>query len=248
MQTPLKCCFARHVWYHKIMNERNLTAPFRNVLAGFFVFLIIYVVLAGTHTIGKLVLQSFKYNSTKIEQQKNADKDVLAAEIEINAAVGLSRVDFVVYPEKRIPSNNNWDTFALFQIRDGDTGDIVYSSSGIPVDSNGNATVDFTSGSFATDAPTYDITVKGTSHLTKAYTGIVFTGDSSFRTFDFTPYGDLPAGDTHSSADNFINSLDLSTMITRLGSSDYVCDLNQDTTVNSLDISIQIYNFGKHGD
>jgi hypothetical protein len=58
----------------------------------------------------------------------------------------------------------------------------------------------------------------------------------------------LLAGDTGSTNDNYINSLDLSTLVEKFYTADNKNDLNQDGIVNSLDLSNQIFNLFKTGD
>lgn len=95
---------------------------------------------------------------------------------------------------------------------------------------------------------TYDIALKGSSHLTKVMRGVRL--DQTTHTLDFT-FADtqtLIAGDVHSTKDNFINGLDISATVDELYTNNPNGDLNRDGTVNGLDLSIVISNLYKTGE
>ena len=89
---------------------------------------------------------------------------------------------------------------------------------------------------------TYNISIKGLSHLTKVMRNVII--DSENHTFDFT-FGEnfyLIAGDVHKNKDNFVNGLDISAAIQMLYGNNIHADLNRDGIVNGLDISIVVNN------
>lgn len=174
-------------------------------------------------------------------------KEETLGDVDINAKVGIGKIRFKVFPERRVPVANNWDTFVEFQIKNaGETTPLV-SRLNVSTDHYGVGEFDLNHEEFIPSSTLYDVTVKGYSHLRKRFRYKAFT--KSFVTLDLTTAGqELLAGDTHSSNDNYINSLDMSTVINALYSNSYKDDLNQDGLVNSLDMSNQIDNLFKTGD
>jgi len=152
--------------------------------------------------------------------------------------------NIIAKPEKRWPRVGNWDTTAEFEIRNVGVRAPLETAS-VSIDDLGNASVTMTAGAPGT---AYDFALKGFSHLRKRLDSIIMT--ESTNTVDFT-LGDtffLLAGDTHISKDNYVNSLDISTLLNDLMSPENVSDLNNDTQVNSLDITILLANLSVWGD
>ena len=58
----------------------------------------------------------------------------------------------------------------------------------------------------------------------------------------------LPAGDTNPTADNYVNSLDISYITLKLYGTDTRADLNNDGFVNSLDYTALLQNLSSYGD
>lgn len=174
----------------------------------------------------------------------NKEKGAIQGEnVNITARIKLQQIDFKVYPEKRVPKENNWSTFVYFKAKDLNSEQIHYSGTDITNDQGEGKLILKPSENIPNGSQI--VTIKGISHLSKRYR-INFT--KQFEMFDFTIFGELLAGDTHKSQDNFINSLDISTLISNLETSDYISDLNRDSKVNSLDLSTQLYNLGKAGE
>lgn len=171
-------------------------------------------------------------------------EDVKQAEVVVTATVNVNEIIFKVHPEKRIPRTGNWDSRVDFIVRNS-SGNTVMSRDLVDTNTQGEGTIELGPGD-SVPPGTYTVVLKGISHLARAYTNVEISSAGEY--LDFTPYGDVLAGDTHSSRDDFINSLDLSTLITALSTGSYVNDLNQDSLVNSLDLSNQVYNIGKGGD
>lgn len=181
---------------------------------------------------------SFFYN--KEEDVKGASDDVT-----VRAVVPMVEFQFKVYPEKRIPSIGNWDTFADVQLRDCSTDAVLYSYLDIPTDPQGIGKIDILGD--LVDVDYYRPAIRGASHLNKTFD--CYKLDKVVNYIDLTKENEeLLAGEVSNKYDNYINSLDLSVLILDLFSNDYYTDLNQDSLVNSLDLSIQIYNLFKFGD
>jgi competence protein ComGC len=188
-----------------------------------------------------LLILKVTYKKPEIEEKK---EEVAGEEIVINASIKMIDFQIKVYPEKRVPSTNNWDTIIDFKVNNsGNTSTYLQKS----LATNNLGIVNYILAPVENiPGGNHIVYIKGISHLTKRYNNIPFV--TQHENIDFTPYGDLLAGDTNPVNDNVINSLDLSTLIIRLNTGDYINDLNQDTTVNSLDLSIQIFNLYKTGD
>lgn len=184
------------------------------------------------------------FNRNNKQEQKVLGQKSKRDSVTITASIRLQELKFKVYPEKRVPKTNNWSTVTDFKVRDSTTSEI-YLHQVLTTNKQGAGVIHPTPSEFI-PAGFHSVLIKGVSHLAKRYDGIEF--EHQYENYDFTPYGDLLAGDTHRSNDNFINSLDVSTLIGKLNTSDYKNDLNQDTQVNSLDLSNQIFNLSKYGD
>jgi len=93
----------------------------------------------------------------------------------------------------------------------------------------------------------YRIEIIGYSHLNKNFPCRLVSSSEEY--VDLTQDSAvLLAGEVSNVYDNYINSLDISVLVNQLYNADYLTDLNQDSKVNSLDMSIQIYNLFKFGD
>lgn len=187
-----------------------------------------------------LVLVVINVNKSKEPQSK-----VESVSLELQAVVKPEIIQFIVYPEKRIPLTGNWDTIALFNVLNCSTGALVKSYPGIATDPNGIGVVNIPLTDFLLDG-NYAFSVKGFSHLTKEFG--CYSVNTAGSTVNLTGEGVLLAGDTSVLADDYINSLDISNLIRFLYSTDYKNDLNQDTRVNSLDLSVLLFNYYKSGD
>ncbi|MDD4995144.1 MAG: hypothetical protein PHW53_01595 [Patescibacteria group bacterium] len=150
-------------------------------------------------------------------------------------------VTFLGHPEKRWPRTGNWSTTIEMELREPgslasletilfDTNSLGYGTSTMNLLEYGEA---------------YDFTAKGFSHLRKKMSSATITETSTMLDFTFGNIFNLYAGDCHPSKDNFVNSLDISTLINDLMASERVSDLNNDSQVNSLDITIQMANLMK---
>lgn len=182
----------------------------------------------------------------EIKIKDDGSAEVLQAEdVVVSGFIRLQQIIFKVYPEKRHPSTHHWSTYVNFQVQTLSTHALVFQRSSVVTDSEGIGIIELASGENIPDGY-YSVYLKGISHLSRRYDNIHF--DQISEEYDFTPFGDLLAGDTHASQDDFINSLDISILLTSLNSGNYVCDLNQDSLVNSLDLSNQLYNISEWGD
>jgi hypothetical protein len=179
-----------------------------------------------------------KKTITKSKAQLNDSVNIIA---EIRGCI----VKLKVHPEKRIPRTNWWHTTHRVDIYDHFTHSFLGSYASYS-NEQGESTTDLCALGITTPAGTYDYYVRGDSHLRKLYPNKpAFV--NALTDLDLTPEGDLLAGETSVIYDNYINALDLSTQIRKLFVNDYINDLNQDSKVNSLDISNTIYNYYVHG-
>jgi len=169
----------------------------------------------------------------------------------------LSETDFVtitaevphvitikIKPESRIPPINNDSLPIVVEVRQEGTT-IPIATYSIIAANTGDAFLGTIS---INDIPlgTYDIAIKGLSHLRKVFTHQSFEGPS-IRTYTLT-IPELAAGDTNPTEDNYVNSLDISYMSMHLYESDQRADLTNDGIINSLDYSALLKNLYSHGD
>jgi hypothetical protein len=194
---------------------------------------------------------AYMVNNVPRFNEKHSSEDVLQAndlqeDVEIRAYIKMQEIKFKVYPEKRHPSTGNWSTHADFKVLEPTETIPTFERDLVHTDSSGIGTIQLEHSENVPEGH-YSVLIKGISHLTKRYDDIHFSKIAEY--YDFTlDYDDLLAGDTHDSRDNFVNSLDISTLIRNLNTNNYVNDLNQDSQVNSLDLSNQVYNISKFGD
>lgn len=154
-------------------------------------------------------------------------------------------IQFKLHPEKRIPRTNNWDTYVEFQIQECGTLQNVLNFSNVSTDNLGNGVIYIPAAEFLLNRA-YAFKLKAYSHLTKQMGCYPIT--TAGNVVDFTPEGDVLAGDASVVSDNYVNSLDISNTVRHLFSGDYKNDLNQDSEVNSLDLSNEVYNLFVFGD
>lgn len=148
--------------------------------------------------------------------------------------------EVIITPEKRIPPTHNNSLEIAVDIRPRN-GTNLYSGT-VTTDNEGHARL-----CPLTNVPpgTYDILIKGLSHLRRIFPNINLGNNSA--TLDLTTPV-LFAGDSHPSADNYVNSLDIAYEINHLYGSDLRADLNRDTIVNSLEFPTLISHLYQHGD
>ncbi len=182
----------------------------------------------------------FRNESEEVLQANDLQEDVV-----IRATIKLQEIRFKVYPEKRHPDTNNWASHVDFRVEDRTTGNIVFERELTPTNNFGTGVINLDHDENI-EAGHYTVFIKGISHLTKRYDNIYFSKIAEY--YDFTDRPDILAGDTHDSRDDFVNSLDISTLIGKLNTDDYINDLNQDNQVNSLDLSNQVFNISVAGD
>jgi cysteine-rich repeat protein len=146
-------------------------------------------------------------------------------------------------PEKRVNPSQNWGTQAKVVFFSRATGKVIFETS-VPID-------DFGWGTLTTDEVpdgSYDVSLKGLSHLTKIIRSDEINAPD--HTLDFT-FGEtfyLLAGDVHKSKDDFINALDITATVKALYTDDIHADLNKDGLINALDITITVNNLYKNGE
>ena len=183
--------------------------------------------------------------SVLVAQQQRTDlKGQLTLGLVVLGASGAT-IDFIALPEKRIPTTGNDSTIATIEVRNPGDTDIRFSGS---VVTTSNGTYSGLVISNIADSGTYDITVKGYSHLRKKKTSVTI---NSGMTIDFTDAGTakLLSGDVNAaSGDNKVNGIDLALIVSGLSGSDNRLDLNQDTTVNGIDLTNAVSNLNVVGD
>lgn len=150
----------------------------------------------------------------------------------------LTTFNFIGHPEKRWPRTNNWDTTIELGMRT--PGSLIPIETTV-FDTNSLGLNTFTMSSLEY-GESYDVTAKGFSHLRKKIGPITLIDATTTVDFTLGNTFDFYAGDCHISKDNYVNSLDVSTLINDIMTSERVSDLNDDSQVNSLDITVQLAN------
>lgn len=149
-----------------------------------------------------------------------------------------------VRPESRIPPIGNDAVHLTVEIRP--TGS-VHPITSLVVTANASGVANLGAISTTILPPgVYDVAVKGRSHLRKVYPAQQFTGPA-VRGYELI-VPQLAAGDTHPSADNYVNSLDISYLTMQLYGADERADLTHDGIVNSLDYTALLRNISVHGE
>jgi hypothetical protein len=177
--------------------------------------------------------------STSNVRAVSADDVTITAEVKYNITIK-------VHPEKRIPLLNHWLNTNVVEIRQpGSTTSLVTQIVNMGNDGVGDmAPIEIA----YLPVGTYDIAIKGYSHLRKVFPNKTLDANTIY--LDFTGSDqELVAGDTSVTEDNFVNSLDISNTSRNLYTSDLKNDLNRDGIVNSLDmsnISTNIYKAGNN--
>ena len=190
---------------------------------------------------GVLIFSLFLlFNSDYVEKGIYAQSD----DVSISASVPEVNVwvQVLARPEKRIPSTNNWSTTGLLRL-EPETSGVLYTSS-VSIGDNGVSSPHLT----GVSQGLYRAYFKGYSHLTKRIDHVAISTDGDV--IDFTEGGSfyLLAGDTHHSNDNYVNSLDIATLLASLYTGSVKNDLNYDSVVNSLDLMTLIHNLYASGD
>jgi hypothetical protein len=191
------------------------------------------------------------FNSSSINSKILKDKvlgenyEVDSNTVNITAFIKTSLLRFRVFPEKRIARIGNWGTFSDILLRNC-TSNKFYTFSSVETDDQGYGTVPIGATTVLYDGP-YRFYVRGISHLNRRFN--CYAIDEAENLVDLTKEGkELLAGEVSVIYDNYINSLDMSVLVNKIFTNDYKSDLNQDSEVNSLDFSNQIFNLYMHGD
>jgi hypothetical protein len=180
--------------------------------------------------------------ATRLQAGSLTDDD----QTHVEAVVSGCTLSIRVYPEKRIPPVNNWGTFLTLEIRDTN-GTLLFSEGSLPTNNQGLGQMSICGSGFTPLPGNYNFRLRGYSHLWKQYLNV-----PAFQTqdaeVDLTGYPPLWASEISPVLDNFINGLDVSNIANSMYTNDYAADLNQDGSVNSLDISIFMSNIYRTGD
>lgn len=166
---------------------------------------------------------------------------VLAETVTVTATIdGCPTI--IVTPENRIPPTGNDSVEILVEIRP--LGSIVplYTTT---VTSDQNGVASLCPAPMGLGSTMYDIAIKGISHLKRNFQNQQIIGIGT--TLDLrVPV--LFAGDSHPTADNYVNSLDISYEILNIYTSDLRADLNRDSVVNSLEFPTLLSHLNQYGD
>ncbi|WKZ23929.1 MAG: hypothetical protein QY312_04175 [Candidatus Dojkabacteria bacterium] len=149
-----------------------------------------------------------------------------------------------IKPESRIPPIGNDDLPLQVEIRQpGETLPVVTITA--TADSLGSAALG-TISAVTVPPGTYDVAIKGRSHLRKVFENQNLDGPVIRNYALLLPQ--LPAGDAHPTADNYVNGMDISYLHMTVYSADARADLTNDGIVNSLDYSALLRNLHSYGD
>lgn len=149
-----------------------------------------------------------------------------------------------IKPESRIPPAGNDELPLEIEIRP--PGSLIpVTTLAVTANSVGDASLG-TISSVTLPPGNYDVAIKGLSHLRKVFPNQDFDGPV-IRTYTLT-LPQLPAGDANPTADNYVNSLDVSYLTLMLYENDIRADLTHDGIVNSLDYAALLRNLSTAGD
>lgn len=159
----------------------------------------------------------------------------------------LTSILIKALPEKRVNKlGGNLANYSRFQIKHITSGSLLledFFTTGLLGLKEGVDISSLASG-------TYNVFLKGHSHLTKKLADLSITSENTQIDFSNGGIQYLLAGDVNGVilGDDVVNAIDLSILINDLDSFDLRTDLNRDNTVNALDLSILITNLDRHGD
>ncbi len=151
-------------------------------------------------------------------------------------------INLIAIPEKRIPSSGNNGTLLTVEVRDVGSTNALFSQT-VTTGSGGT----YSGLTIALNPSTYDITVKGYSHLRMKKSNQSL---SNGITIDFTAAGASPllSGDVNgASGDNKVNGIDLTQLVTGLATYNVRYDLNRDHRVNGIDLTNAVSNLNVTG-
>lgn len=159
----------------------------------------------------------------------------------------LTSINIKALPEKRVNKiGGNLANYSRLQIKNIPSGSVLlenFFTTG-PLGLKDGVNISTLS------SGTYDVFLKGHSHLTKKLTALSITSENTEIDFSNSGTQYLLAGDVNGLilGDDVVNAIDLSILINDLDTFDLRTDLNRDNTVNALDLSILITNLDRHGD
>lgn len=165
------------------------------------------------------------------------------------------KLSFVAIPEKRIPSTGNDGTKVIIYVYSVGSQSPLHSYFYYDTDNNGNySNLELT----GLSAGTYDLAIKGYSHLIKRVNNINLNVGNNFVDFtnasnDKLLCGDLYTNGIYPNGDNKVNSVDVTYLVSKwaledFGVSDERADVDENHQVNSLDITKVVNNYALIGD
>jgi cysteine-rich repeat protein len=208
-----------------------------------------FVAYSGTFSAGTIQLTGLAdgvYDVYSIGRDSAGFLEVVPTSVDATFTVdAVKDFDVLAYPEKRFPAEGNWSVASVLNLYEPGQTTPKYTFN-LQTDDSGWINVDLPD---PFDLATYNAVIKGISHLTKRIDGVdmrVF--NNLLLDFTINTSFSLIAGDVHPAKDDYINALDISSIVGMLYGGDLNGDLNVDTTVNALDLSILVGNLYKSGD
>lgn len=173
-----------------------------------------------------------------------ASSNAVTVSLTVLSSTGGIPINLIAIPEKRIPSSGNNSTLLTVEVRQPGESSPLFSQT-ITTSSGGTY-----SGLLVTglSVGTYDLTVKGYSHLRLKKTNVDLLSGS---TIDFTDAGTNPlfCGDVNGTdGDNKVNGIDLTLIVGGLTGTEVRYDLNRDGVVNGIDLTNAVANLNDVGD
>lgn len=187
----------------------------------------------------------FKLPEPEEEPEEEPVEPVEEPEVELKPiAEAIVRVIKIkARPEKRVNAAQNWElssTLIFYNKSERKTALVT------PIKINNLGWAEISTDRLVDG--TYDVGIKGLSHLTKVMRNVVINRETITLDFTFRERFYLLAGDVHSAKDDFVNGLDISASVNSLYTANLDADLNRDQLVNGLDISMVVANLYKSGD
>lgn len=164
------------------------------------------------------------------------------SEVTVTASIPYCPKAYII-PENRIPPTGNDSLEIHVDIRPENSSTPIWDTT-VTTDNGGMAEICPIPPELITSTH-YDVLVKGLSHLRRIFPHQYFHG-AGFTLDLRKPV--LFAGDSHPTADNYVNSMDISYEINKLYTNDLRADLNRDTIVNSLEFPTLISHLYQYGD
>lgn len=180
-----------------------------------------------------------------LNRSKNVLADISSQAPDVTISASVDYCPYVIItPQNRIPPTNNNSLEINVGIRDVGSALDLWTTT-VTTDNTGTASL-CPIGASTLPNTNYDVAIKGLSHLRRLFSNLNLHNGNTYVLDLRSPV--LFAGDSHPTADNYVNSLDVSYEILNLYTSDLRADLNRDSIVNSLEFPTLISNLYSYGD